>query len=366
MNFKLPTIFKSSLVFTGALATVMVSCNKELPVAEPIQQPVPAGQSIVSLVNNTAEYSILKAAIARAGSNLTATLSDSSGVFTFFAPNDAAFQQLGITSPAAVAVFSPGFLDTVLRYHFIPGQKLDSAQISIAFPNVQEPTGLVLATPSATLPPGLRMSIFPSKRGTSLWANNVPVTQANIPVSNGIVHKVAAIVIPPSTTIKGIIASDPTNFSILSAAIARADSGQTGLNKFDSVFNYVPASITLFAPTNTAFRAMFPPGTPDAVIIGTLNTPAYFTATQVRGLIAYHILGSRAFSVNFTGASNTPYNTKLTIPPTNTVVPVIISYGGTTFTVKGLANTTPSNVTTRDKNAINGVIHIIDQVLRPS
>jgi uncharacterized surface protein with fasciclin (FAS1) repeats len=319
----------------------------------------------MTTINGDVNYSFLKAAITKASTfgNLSALLSDSTAVFTFFAPTDAAFQLSGFPSAAAVSAQRAGLLDTILRYHLVPGQKLTASLIPETFPNIQEPTALVLAPPSATLPPGLRMSIFPSKRGSALWANNIPITQTDIPVSNGVVHKVAALVAPPSSTIKGIIATDPTNFSILSAAIARADSGQVGLNRLDSAINYAPANLTLFAPTNAAFRAMFPPGTPDANIIGALNTPALFTVTTVRGLIAYHLLGVRAFSVNFS-ATPTPHNTQLVIPP-STVVPVVVTSSGATFTVKGLANATASNVTTRDKNAINGVVHVIDQVLKP-
>jgi uncharacterized surface protein with fasciclin (FAS1) repeats len=209
------------------------------------------------------------------------------------------------------------------------------------------------------------MSIFPSRRGTTMWVNNIPITEVDLLAANGVIHKTAALVAPPSTTIKGILASDPANFSILSAAITRADSGQVGLNRLDSAMNYAPANLTLFAPDNNAFRAMFPPGTPDVAIIALLNNPAFFTATTVRGLVAYHLLGSRAFSVNFT-STPTPYNTQLVIPGVPpTVVPVIVTNAGASFTVKGLANATPSNVTSRDRHAINGVVHVIDQALRP-
>ena len=198
-----------------------------------------------------------------------------------------------------------------------------------------------------------------------MWVNNIPITEQDLLAANGVIHKTAALVAPPTTTIKGILASDPTNFSILSAAITRADSGQVGLNRLDSAMNYVPANLTLFAPDNNAFRAMFPPGTPDVAIIALLNNPAFFTATTVRGLIAYHLLGSRAFSVNFSSTPS-PYNTQLVIPgPTPTVVPVIVANTGASFTVKGVANATASNVTTRDRHAINGVVHVIDQALRP-
>ncbi len=368
MNSRFNKIIRQSIVPAGLIAG-LIACNKALPVAEPIQTPAPSGQSITTTINNDANFTFLKAAIAKAatnstfGNNLNALLSDSAGVFTFFAPTDAAFQLSGFPSAAAVSAQRAGLLDTILRYHLVPGQKITSDLIPSTFPNIQEPTSLVLAPPSTAVPPGLRMPIFPSKRGTSLWANNIPITQADIAASNGVVYKVAALVAPPSTTIKGIIATDPTNFSILSAAIVRADSGQVGLNRLDSAMNYAPANLTLFAPTNAAFRAMFPPGTPDANIIGALNTPALFPAQIVRAMVAYHLLGSRAFSVNF-GPTQAPYNTMLVIPP-STVVPVVATNAGASFTVKGVANATASNVTTRDRNAINGVVHVIDQVLRP-
>lgn len=363
MRLNLYTFLKPSVCVAGALA-ILVSCNKKLPEAQPILT-APASSSIIDALNDP-NFSILKAAVTRAGTNLTALLSDKSGVFTFFAPTDAAFGTIGITSPAALAAFRPGQLDTILRYALIGGQKLTSSAIPGSFPNLQEPSSLVLAPPSAALPPGLRMPLFPSKQGTAVWVNTVPVTQTDIQAGNSVIHKTASVLLPPTTTIKGIIASDPSKFSILSAAIARADSGQVaGLGRLDSVINYAPANLTLFAPTNDAFRALFPPGTPDVAIIALLNDPAFFTAQTVRAMIAYHLLGVRAFSVNFS-ATPTPVNTQLVIPgPTPTVVPVIVTNTGTSFTVKGLANPTPSNVTTKDKNAINGVVHEIDQVLKP-
>jgi uncharacterized surface protein with fasciclin (FAS1) repeats len=368
MKSRYTTILKQSIV-PAVLVAALIGCNKDLPVAEPIKTTPPSGQSITTIVNNDANFTFLKAAITKAstnstfGNSLNSLLSDSTGVFTFFAPTDAAFQASGFPSAGAVSAQRAGLLDTILRYHLVAGQKLTSDLIPQTFPNLQEPTLLVLAPPSTAVPPGLRMSIFPSKRGTSLWANNIPITQTDMAASNGVIHKVAALVAPPSTTVKGIIATDPTNFSLLSAAIARADSGQVGLNRLDSVMNYAPANLTLFAPTNDAFRALFPPGTPDAAIIGAINTPALFPAQTVRAIVAYHLLGSRAFSVNFS-ATPTPYNTLLVIPP-STVVPVIAANTGAAFTVKGIANATPSNVTTRDKHAINGVVQVIDQVLRP-
>src|SRR6476661_9909423 len=154
--------FFNGSFFVAATATMLMACNKDLPQAEPIVPPTPSGASIAEAINSDANLSILKAALSRAGTSLTALLSDKSGVYTFFAPTNSAFQAIGLPNEAAVAAFRPGQLDTILKYHLIGGQKLSSAAISTGFPNVQEPSSFVLAPPSASLPPGLRMPLFPS------------------------------------------------------------------------------------------------------------------------------------------------------------------------------------------------------------
>jgi uncharacterized surface protein with fasciclin (FAS1) repeats len=365
MRFNFNKIFNPAVLVAGAI-TLLTSCNKDVEDAKPITTAASTAPSISEVISTDANFTILNAAVIRAGINISSLLADRKGVFTFFAPTDAAFIASGIPNAATVSGMPAAQLEAILRYHLVGGQMITSAQIPTTFPNLQLPTQFVLAPPSAAIPPGLRMSIFPSKRGTSFWANNIPLTQTDIIVANGVIHKTAALVAPPSTTIKGLLASNPTKYSILLAAVARADSGQVaGLGKLDSVLNFVPANLTAFAPNNDAFRALFPPGTPDAAIIATLNNHAAFPVQTVRAIIAYHLLGSRGFSVNF-AAGPAPVNTQLVIP-TNppTVVPVIVTYGGVTFTVQGLANATPATVLTRDVHAINGVVHEINQVLRP-
>ena len=372
MKFNFNKFFASSFLVATAFA-VVTSCNKDVEDPTPLKTPEPSGQSMLDIINGDANLTILKAAVARAatnttfGNSLTSVIGDKTGVFTLFAPTDAAFQLANIQNAAVINALRPGYLDTIIRYHIVGGSAVTSAVIPTTFPNLQLPTQLVLMAPSATLPTGLRMSIFPSKRGTNHWANNIPLTQVDIAAANGVIHKTAALVAPPSTTIKGILASNPAKYSLLLEAIKRADSGQVaGLNRLDSAINFPLANLTLFAPNNDAFRAMFPAGTPDANIIAALNTPALFRAEVVRALVAYHLLGSRAFSVNF-AAGPAPVNTQLTLPTTPpTVVTVFVTYGGANFTVRGVATgSTDATVLTRDQHAINGVVHEINQVLRP-
>jgi uncharacterized surface protein with fasciclin (FAS1) repeats len=415
MRLYIPKFFSGSFII-AATATMLVACNKELPQAEPIVPPTPSGASIAETINTEANLSILKAAISRAGTPLTALLSDKSGVYTFFAPTDAAFQNafalLGIPSTVGVAAFRPGQLDTILRYHLIGGQELTSATISSGFPNVQEPSSFVLAPPSASLPPGLRMPLFPSKRDNNLWLNNIPVTQADIDAANGVIHKIAAVALPPTQYLWNRI-DTAADLTYLKAAILRADSGTTAATSLMGALLNPAANLTVFAPTNTAFQqvltaqitqALIPmitqqliaggatpdqaaaqaPGMAQTQATAIASTPDVFqnpalfsvlTAQTVKGIVVYHLLGVRAYTVNLpTTATNTPTLLNSAVPahPGVTLQATFGATGVTAATVKGAANATASNIFinplpggTNDQNYINGVLHKIDQVLRP-
>jgi uncharacterized surface protein with fasciclin (FAS1) repeats len=142
-----------------------------------------------------------------------------------------------------------------------------------------------------------------------------------------------------------------------------------GLNRLDSAMNFGVANLTLFAPTNDAFRAMFPPGTPDAAIIGALNTPQLFTAQTVRGIVAYHILGSRAFSVNLPAANAFVPTLLNGAVPTHPGLGVAATFAGpvtTAISLRGVGNRgAVANVIAKDLNAVNGIVHKINMVLLP-
>jgi uncharacterized surface protein with fasciclin (FAS1) repeats len=341
----------------------LASCNKSLPEATPIVTPAPSGQSLATIINTDPNFSTLKAAVTRAGSNLSFNPADSTAVYTMFAPDNDAFTASGI-SVGMINAMPAAQVASILNYHVIPGLKVASGTISTKFPNDYMQSTLLIAPISASLPTGLRMSLFPCRRTDGAWVNQIPIKAVDKAASNGVMHTVAGVLVPPTSTLKGTMMADSANYSLFLAAIARADSGIARANQFDSLLNFAIANFTVFAPTNNAFRALFPPGTPDNVIIAILNNPAVFTATQVRGIVAYHLLGSRAFSVNM-ATTPTPVNTLLALPQVPTGVPVVITRTGNAVTVKGLANASAANVTSANIHSINGVIHRIDQVLLP-
>src|SRR5450432_1170217 len=178
------------------------------------------------------------------------------------------------------------------------------------------------------------------------------------------------------------------------AAVLRADSGSGSPGTLQSALMNIGANFTVFVPTDSAMRAAitgeitlaliaqgFPPPNAAATAAALASTPTVFTnpllyttltPRVVSGLVAYHILGTRAFTVNFP--------TTATLFPT-LIMPVTLDPGVTvqaTFagpivnaaTVKGKGNATASNFkinpfATSDQNYLNGVIHVIDQALFP-
>ncbi len=350
INITRRIIQMGALIFSAA--TMITSCNKELPDAVPIVVPPPTGQSIGNLISTDTSYSILKAALTKAG--LLNGLLDSTALYTVFAPNNDAFRLSGIPSAAVINALPTAQVAAIASYHIIGGQAFTTSLIPTSFPNLQLPTGLVLQAPL------FRMSIFPSKRGSAAWANNIPLIATDKQMSNGIIHNPVALISPPSLTIKQIATAD-TTLSYFLAAVARADSGQTGLGRFDSLLNYPPVNFTVFAPTNQAFRNAL-------VFLGLPPSPAAFNFVPVstaRGIVAYHFMGTRAFSVNFP-ATPTDLPTLLQLSPTSPPLTVKAQFTGLSFTVLGNGNFGfPSNVVQADIHAINGTVQKIDQVLLP-
>lgn len=346
-------------------ALTLQSCfkNKEfedVPVPPTPSQPT---GSIAQVLGTDPNFSILLAAAQRAG--ITTALGSGDARYTVFAPDNDAFAASGL-SLAAVNALPPATLQSILSYHVVP-QALASTAIPLTQFNVQMPT--LLQLPGGN--PLIKNSIFPARSARGVYANNIPVKQADIAAGNSVIHKVAALVMPPSQLIAQIIGAD-ADLSILRAAITRADSGQVGLNRLDSVLRFGVANVTLLAPTNDAFRALFPPGTPDAVIIGALNTPQAFTAQTVRGIVAYHLLGTRAFSVNLpAGPQFVPTLLNGSVP-THPGIRVTTTFTGPMATLVRLegvgsivANQAGARVITADLNAVNGLVHKIDRVLMP-
>jgi transforming growth factor-beta-induced protein len=134
--------------------------------------------NVVDIVSTTPEFSILTEAVVAAG--LADTLS--SGEWTVFAPSNAAFvaalDALGMTKDQLFA--DKELLTAVLLYHVIPAEVFaeDAAGLS-----------------QATMADGNTVSLSRDFYGLNI--NNANVIRADINVSNGVIHAIDAVLLPP-------------------------------------------------------------------------------------------------------------------------------------------------------------------------
>jgi uncharacterized surface protein with fasciclin (FAS1) repeats len=127
---------------------------------------------------------------------LTAMLSGSSEI-TFFAPSNTAFKNLIATPgfPANIKQISPDLIKGVLAYHFVDGKKMQADLTS----------GAVLTSKfTDPLSPAAAQSITVNSNGTLKAAPNatnidIDIVKADNQSTNGVVHIVESVMIPPST-----------------------------------------------------------------------------------------------------------------------------------------------------------------------
>jgi uncharacterized surface protein with fasciclin (FAS1) repeats len=270
-------------------------------------------QNITTIVSNNPNFSLLALAINRAG--LTSTINTSNNI-TVFAPDNEAFAAAGINE-SAINSLPVETLSAILRYHVV-GSSINATAV---------PTSAAVATLEGR-------KLFASNNANGVFVNGIKVKQADVAASNGIIHVISKVMMPPTQTIAEIASTNP-DFSLLLAAVVRA-----GLaTAVSSEGNY-----TVFAPTNAAFNAA---GFNSAADIN--NADQALISTVVR----YHVLPTTVFASDLmNGNVNSLQGGALQI--------------STAPSVKIASSSNPvSNIVSADIIATNGVIHVINRVLLP-
>lgn len=306
-------LIKLTLIITTTV--LMFSCSND----DDNSNPVIVDNSIAGIASRTPEFSSLVAALDKAG--LVQTLSQD-GSLTVFAPDNAAFAAfLSANNFNSLDDVPVPLLKEVLLNHVVNGTNLSSGLS----------TGYVktLGKGSASSTNTLSMYI---NTASGVQLNGVSnVTQADIIATNGVIHKVSDVIGLPTVVTH---ASANENFSTLVSLL----DGQ-GLVPTLSLTNGTPTPFTVFAPLNSAFTQ------PVLDLYGTLSD------TQKTDLLTYHVVGGA--NVLSTG-----------IPTT-----AITTLQGGTFTVAGTVITdainAQTNIVLTDVQCSNGVIHAVDNVLRP-
>ena len=276
--------------------------------------------TVVDIATYSEDFSSLVSAVVEA--ELVETLSGE-GPFTVFAPDNdafaALFAALGITGLEEVPIED---LTSILTYHVLADNVL-SSEIS---------EGTVTAVSGE--------SIEITIDGAVMLNGTVKVVVTDIQGTNGVVHVIDAVLIPPtqkSNTIADIAVAN-SEFSILVEALIKADLVGAVADK--------EAELTVFAPTNDAFVALLSE-------LGVASLDEVPTET-LKNILLYHVIGSKAMS---TDLSSGYYPTLSTYSGNNISMYVMVE--------DGVYINKNTMVTAADIEAENGVIHVVDKVILP-
>ena len=278
--------------------------------------PAQMSNSVVDIIVNSDDHTLLEAAVGAAG--LVDALSGE-GPFTVFAPTDAAIvaltEALEITADELLALPNLG---DILQYHVV-GAEAYSTDLS---------DGQMIETLVGE-------DVTVSITADGVFINDAQVTVADIAADNGVVHVIDAVLLPPApptNTVVDIIVNSEDH-TLLEAAV-----GAAGL--VDALSAEGP--FTVFAPTDDAFTALT-----EALDVTVDELLAY---PLLPAVLQYHVVGAEAYSTDLTDGQE------------------IETLLGEDVTVSITADGVFINnaqVIVADLAADNGVVHVIDAVLMP-
>jgi len=279
--------------------------------------------AIADVTATDSRFGTLNQALVNTG--LQATLLQS-GTFTVFAPTDDAFNalatELGITRAQLLA--DRALLTSVLQYHVL-GSTVPRASVPLGRA-VTPLAGGIFKVDSV----GGNLVITDGRNRTSR------ITATDISATNGVIHVVDRVLLPPNRNIVQTAQSLP-QFSILVEAVVAA-------NLQGALSGTGP--LTVFAPTNDAFVALLGE-------LGLTKAQLLADVPLLTKVLTYHVVPGRVLRAQ--------------VP----VGPAITTLQGETFTVDSTLAITDrrgrrASITATDVFTSNGVIHVLDRVILPA
>ena len=316
------TVTEGSVMIEDAtvVSPDVVASNGVIHVIDKVLTPPADMKDIPTIASETGIHTALVAALSQAG--LVEAL-QADGPFTVFAPTDQAFTDAGIDLASFNDDESNATLADILTYHVYSG-----------------------AVQSSAVTDGLTVEMLNGDNASFTIADGVvsiegaTVTTADVIASNGVIHIIDKVLMPPADTPDEpandipAVASGTGVHTALVAALAQADLVSTLQGE---------GPFTVFAPTDQAFS--------DAGIdLSTFDTPEE-NETLV-DILLYHVLAGAVPSSAVTDG--------LTV--------TMVNGDEASFTVEPDSGTVligDAFVTGADVEASNGIIHVIDKVLSP-
>jgi len=272
--------------------------------------------TVVDVAVGDNNFSSLVAALTKA--ELVDTLSGA-GPFTVFAPTNAAFDAFLTSLNVTLDDLTKDDLIPILTYHVVAG-KVEASDV------------VELSVAETVNGSDFRISVDGSDVTLKAGNGDIEVTMVDIPASNGVIHVVDTVMVPPKD-IPGV-AADVDDLSILVQALQRADLVMA--LEADGPF-------TVFAPTNAAFTALLDSN-------NAWTELADIPLQTLKDVLQYHVVSSKAYSEDVV---------KLT------TVSTLLQKDITIDASNGVKLNTDTSVAIVDVLASNGVVHVIDKVLLP-
>jgi len=280
-------------------------------------------------------FTALVAAADKAG--LVPALSASSSSLTVFAPTDAAFSSLATTlgfasATAMVTALDGPTLAKILQYHVLPSKKLAADLIA---GGATQPTLYTFEGAASTL----ALNTASGVKIADEVLNQATVTTANVAASNGVIHVIDKVLVPPGVLNVVQLAQLNPTFSVLVEAVVAANLATTLSGT---------GSFTVFAPTNDAFTA--------ALAELSLTKAQLLASPDLAGILTYHVVAGNVRAADVVA---------LPKPASVTTVQGTAFTVGTTLAITdGRVRT--ANLVATDVIGSNGVIHVIDKVILPA
>ncbi len=294
----------------------------------------PAPGTLASEATNRG-FGALVAAADKAG--LVPALSDGASDLTVFAPTDAAFDTLATTlgfadATAMVMALDSATLRKILQYHVLPMRKTAA---DLASGGLSEATLYVFEGSATTL----KLDTASGVKITDAVLTQANVTAADVAASNGTIHVIDKVLVPPGVLNIVQMAQLNPDFSVLVEAVVTAGLVSTLSD---------PGPFTVFAPTDAAFTAA----------LGELSlTKAQLLASPSLGaVLTYHVVAGDVRAAAVMALSKPA---------------VVGTVQGGNFSVGADLGITDAagrvaTLLATDVVASNGVIHVIDKVLLPA
>lgn len=278
-------------------------------------------KSIAEIASGNADLSTLVAALDAAG--LVENFSGE-GAFTVFAPTnaafDAAFAALGITAEELLA--DSETLTSILTYHVV-GEVLTAED--------------VLSRNLLFTLNGAPALAYANEMGA--YIQNAMIVQTDIAASNGIIHVIDAVILPPTFATDAtddVVTTAVNNGSFTILATALQSAGLVDVLQGNGPF-------TVFAPTDDAFAAAL-------ADLGITAEELLADTELLTNILLYHVTVGALDSAAVIASESIPM-------ANGEMAPVDVE----ALTVGGAA----LNAGLLDIAASNGIIHVLDYVMLP-